>query len=889
MIRLDKRLLIAAWMLLTAAMASAQAVTEASAPAADELHAAPLQRGWMLQSGCIEKSDGDRISSPEYRPDPGAPWLPALVPGTVLGAQVAAGVFRDPYFGMNLRSIPGTDYPIGKIFGYQPMSSSSPYRCPWWYRVEFTARSQSGRIERLHFDGINYRANIWLNGKQIANGDDVAGAFRAYDFDITKVLNADGRNVLAIEVFAQTEKDLGIDFLDWNPAPADKNMGLWRGVSLKSSGAVTMEHPEVITRFAADDLSEAELTIIADVANHSAEPVTATIAANAGGHTVAQAITLAAMESKSVRFDPEHFAQLRWKNPPLWWPYQYGEPHLESLQLTARVNGRLSDESSSAFGVREVDSFLNKDGFRQFRINRRNILIRGAGWTPDLLYREPAGRIEQELEYVRALRLNTIRLEGKMGTDVLLDLADRMGILVIAGWECCDYWQKTDKWNERDRTIATASQQGQISRLRGHPSVLAWLNGSDEAPAAAIEQAYLNVLKERDWNDPIVSAAAAWDSPISGKSGVKMTGPYDYVPPEYWYLDQDRFGGAYGFNMETSPGAAPPIAASIRRTLPEASWWPIDEQWNYHAALGKFARYDSFTEAMDATYGKASTLEDFTLKAQLMTYDGERAMFEAYSARKYRATGVVQWMLNNAWPSFFWHLYDYYLVPGGGFFGTRKANEPLHIQYRYDDREVCIVNATLHAHSGLHAKVRLVRLDGTVLSSTDTTASVDADGVANLFAIPTQNATTFLKLQLRDSESTLVSDNFYWLPAKLAEMNWDKTTYVRTPALHYADMRDLHSLPAAELRVMPKPGRHEGEAEVEIYNPGKTIAFFVELRAVKAGSDEDIVPIFWSDNYVSLLPGERRTLTINGLGSPDSVEFKMSGWNIAPKTFRISR
>ena len=868
-------------------MATANAQSKAGTQAIPG-HSASFLEGWKLQSGCVEKSTGDRISSPEYRADAANPWLPALVPGTVLGAQVAAGVFRNPYFGMNLRGIPGTEYPIGKIFGYLPMSSSSPYRCPWWYRVEFTARPEIGRIEWLHFDGINYRANIWLNGKLIANSDYVAGAFRAYDFDITTALRADGRNVLAVEVFAQTEKDLGIDFLDWNPAPADKDMGLWRGVSLESSGAVTVRHAEVFTHFAEDDLSEAGLTIIADVANHTTEPVTATIAANAGGHTVSQSIKLGAMEARSVRFDPEHFAQLRWKNPPLWWPYQYGEPHLESLHLTARVNGAPSDECFSAFGIREVNSFLNKDGFRQFRINRRDILIRGAGWTPDLLYREPANRIEQELEYVRALRLNTIRLEGKMGSDALFDLADRMGILVIAGWQCCDYWQKTDKWNERDRAIAVASQESQISRLRGHASILAWLNGSDEAPVPSVEQSYLTVLKERDWNDPVLSAAADVNSPVSGKSGVKMTGPYDYVPPEYWYLDHDRFGGAYGFNMETSPGAAPPIASNIRRTLPESSWWPIDQQWKYHAALEKFAQYDSFTEAMDATYGKASSLDDFTLKAQLMAYDGERAMFEAYSARKYRATGVIQWMLNNAWPSFFWHLYDYYLVPGGGFFGTRKANEPLHIQYRYDDREICIVNATLRAHSSLHAKAQLLRLDGTVLSSMEATSSVVADGVADLFAIPAQSATTFLKLQLWDSKGALVSDNFYWLPAKVAEMNWDKTTYVRTPALHYTDMRDLHSLPVAELRVLPKPGSHEGEAEVEVYNPGKVIAFFAELRAVKIGTDEDIAPIFWSDNYVSLLPGERRMLNVSGLGSLESVAFKVSGWNVSSTTFRLS-
>lgn len=312
----------------------------------------------------------------------------------------------------------------------------------------------------------------------------------------------------------------------------------------------------------------------------------------------------------------------------------------------------------------------------------------------------------------------------------------------------------------------------------------------------------------------------------------------------------------------------------------------MDLQWNYHAGLGKFAQLDHFTQAMNATYGPANSLDEYSLQSQLLAYDGERAMFEAYSAHKYHATGVVQWMLNNAWPSFIWHLYDYYLVPGGGYYGTRKANEPLHIEYRYDDRTICIVNSTLQTHQALQATARLVALDGSPILTQKSTASIEADGIAGLFTLPEQKTTTFLKLELRDDNGRLISENFYWLPAHLAEMDWPKTTYVYTPAIHYADMRDLHSLPPSSVKIHAT--RNVREISITLENRGKSVAFFLALHAVKAGTDEEITPIYWSDNYISLFPGESRTLTLHNLPAAEKVDLKLAGWNQASITYPLS-
>jgi exo-1,4-beta-D-glucosaminidase len=838
----------------------------------------PLHTGWKLQSGCTVKSSGEEISRPDYRL---SGWIDAVVPGTVLGSQVAAGVFPDPFFGMNLRKIPGMDYPIGNIFGYLPMSENSPYRCPWWYRTDFTSTGAAGKLTWLHFDGINYRANLWLNGKQMANSDQVAGAYRSYDFNISPYLKH-GSNVLAVEVFAETEHDLGLDFIDWNPEPADKTLGLWRGVSVETTGQVTLRHPGVSTHFTDDSLTEAALHITADVANQAEHPLSVTVTMAIGsGRVLQQRIELAAKETRSVSFDD------RVRKPTVWWPYQYGDPHLERLRVAVDVNGAESDAKTIRFGIREVQSSLNDQGFLQFRINRRSILIRGGGWDPDLFYREPRERLRQEFEYVKHMNLNTIRLEGKLGSEDLFDLADEMGILVMAGWQCCDFWQKPDEWTAQDHEIANASLYSQISRLRAHPSMLVWLNGSDEMPSPQVEKDFLAVLKERNWAEPVLNSAADRTSTISGPSGVKMTGPYDYVPPEYWYVDKNHLGGAFGFNAETGPGAAVPGLESIRRTLPRESWWPINEQWNYHAASSKFAQYENFGAGMSATYGPATSLENYVLKAQVMAYDGERAMFEAYGANKYHSTGVIQWMLNNAWPSFFWHLYDYYLAPGGGYFGTRKANEPLHIQYRFDDRKVVVVNSTLTGYQGLRATAKVVDLESKPQFTQESSFDVAADGVAAAFAIPEQNATVFLQLALHDGQNRLVSDNFYWLPTKLAEFDWKKSSYVNTPALSYADMRDLAALPSAGVQVSARSGSRPGEIAVEVRNSGKTVAFFTHLRAVKKGTDDEVVPVFWSDNFVSLLPGDTRDLTVSGLGDA-AVEIKVDGWNVEPQTVLIA-
>src|SRR5579864_7352690 len=537
-----------------------------ASPKADPETKLALHEGWSLQTSAKVDAKGEVISTPQFAPKG---WHEATVPTTVVSALVKDKTLPDPYFGTNLRSFPGVTYPIGANFSNIAMASDSPYAVSWWYRKQFALpAAYKGKTIWLKFDGINYRANIWLNGKQIASSDDVAGAWRTYEFNVTDAAKPGAENVLAVQAWAPTEHDLAITFVDWNPAPPDKNMGLWREVYLTTSGPVALRYPTVVSKLNAPANDSAQLTVTAQVKNGTNQPVKGMLKGQIENVTFEQDVELAANEAKDVTFTPDKFSQLVFSNPRLWWPAQMGTPNLYKLSMQFEVDGAVSDQSHSEFGIREITSDLNSVGGRAFHINGKNILIRGGGWTPDMMLRETSQRLQDEMRYVKDMGLNTVRLEGKLETEEFYDLADRQGILVMAGWCCCDFWERWPRWQPKDFDIAKESLRDQIYRLRSHPSLVMWLNGSDNAPPPDVEQMYLDVEKDLFWPNPVVSSATGKKTTVTGDSGVKMTGPYEYVAPAYWEEDTPQgqpgrkqcnpggCGGAYGFNTETSMGPA---------------------------------------------------------------------------------------------------------------------------------------------------------------------------------------------------------------------------------------------------------------------------------------------------------------------------------------------
>ncbi len=848
-----------------------------------------LADGWAIQSSANVEASGAELSQPGFST---AGWHPATVPSTVVAALVADGTYPDPYFGMNLRSLPGADYPIGKIFSKLPMPEGSPFRSSWWFRTEFATSGAFSEAPVLHFDGINYRAEIWLNGERLADPGEIAGAYRTYELDVTGRLRSEGLNALAVEVFPPQVDDLAITWVDWNPMAPDKAMGIWRDVYLTHSGPVSLRHPHVVSDLDLPGLDVARLTMSVEVRNTTDRPASGMLKARIDSLRMSEPVSLQPGEERTVVLTPERYPQLVVRRPELWWPIHMGPQNLHNLELSFEIDGVASDRVHSRFGIRKITSELTAEGHRLFRVNGRPVLVRGAGWTPDMMLRFSPERMASELAYVRDMGLNTIRLEGKMEPESFFELTDELGILVMAGWVCCSHWERWDNWSDEDYGIAMESLRSQIRRLRQHPSLLVWLNASDMPPPAKVEKGYLEVLDELRWPNPVLSSASAKPAEYSGPSGVKMNGPYEWIPPSYWLSDDGKHGGAWGFATEVGPGPVVPPLESLREMLPESSLWPIDEQWLFHAGSGRFDNLDIFTEALTARYGTPTDAPDYAFKAQLLAYDGLRAMFEAYARNKYTATGVIQWMLNDAWPSMIWHLYDVYLRPGGAYFGAKKALEPIHVQYSYDDRSVVIVNGFNRILDEVNVSAQIYDLEMRQRFSKQLAVNVPEDSASRAFVVPEiddLSTTYFLQLTLEDSGGALLSRNFYALSTQTDVLDWNASTYYHTPVKTHGDLTGLVTLPTVELTMSAthEIQGNEGVTVVNLENPTEHLAFAVHLRLTAGEGGSEILPILWQDNYFPLLPGESRQIEArydrsNLAGQRPTVV--LDGWNMISAT-----
>jgi exo-1,4-beta-D-glucosaminidase len=398
--------------------AAAAVAAEPGGAAGDETSRFALHGIWRMQSSCVDKSPGDAISTVGFADKQ---WHKAEVPGTVVGALVEDKTLPDPDFGTNLKSFQGADIGGEEPFSNRDMPANSPYRCSYWFRMEFESPRDAGSRESwLSFLGINYRANIWLNGKKIADRGDVVGAYRTYEFRVRELLNKSGHNALAVEVFAPEKNDLGLTWVDWNPTPPDKDMGIWREVYLTTTGAVTLRAPFVSSKLDSD-YKTAALTASAELRNTTDHVMNAVLRTDIGGVMASQTVELAAGEVRIVRFAPEQFPQLKLPHPKLWWPYQMGEPYLYTAKFSVEEAKEISDSATMHFGIREVTSELTPSGGRLFKVNGKRVLIRGAAWAPDMMLRWSSKKLDADLAYTRDMGLNTIRLEGKVDREEFFD------------------------------------------------------------------------------------------------------------------------------------------------------------------------------------------------------------------------------------------------------------------------------------------------------------------------------------------------------------------------------------------------------------------------------------------------------------------------------------
>jgi exo-1,4-beta-D-glucosaminidase len=881
------------------------------ANAVDSPNITEISKGWRMTSA--SNIPDDSATSEAGYDD--SHWYPVKhMPATVLQVLEDNAVYPNLYFGMNLTK-PG-----------------DLWKQDWWYRTTFTA--PAGReVYSLILDGINYRADLWVNGHKIANRSQIVGMYRQFELNVTEFIHP-GVNVLAVKITperaltGENGVELGDSWLDWInwkyigshdaehhidiPFVPDRNAGVWKRVYLSSTDAVTIRHPYVATDLPLPATSPASLTVYCDVSNHSSRPVSGTLSGEItrpGKPAIRfqKSVSLYRAEVREVVITPADFSGLAVINPDLWWPYLWGQPNLYHLQLDFTVDGKPSDSQSINFGIRKITQQHDADkafpdlgnvGNFYLQINGRDYLIRGGVYSPDLLFRSDPERDRTIMQYVKDLGLNLLRWELKIADDSMIERADREGMPVMLGWMCCAQWEHWDLWSAEDHWVARASLRARIRELRSHPSVVIWANGSDGLPPDPVLSDYHQILRESHWQNAVVDTVSHVNR---SSSGIHMAGPYVWRPPYYWF--SEKYGPARGSSAEEGDNETIPPLESLKKFIPADKLWPINEYWFFHSGANEGNNtLESIQRVLNHRYGPSSNTAEFSKKAQLAHYEDVRAQYETYATHWDNRKMTVHWMMNNPWPSLFGHLFDYYFKQGGGYFGAKKALRPLTVVWDYyatGDRssaKVYVVNQTSEPRE-LKVSLAFYNLDGTrkffkEVNAFRIRAQTSAEA-ATVGRIPGLDSTYFVRCELRDENDNLLIDNVYWASATDDDLgDPSKDEQFKTDLARWADMSALNTMPTGNVDVSSNLAWNEekGVATITLANNSEHVAFFLRAEVTKGINGEELLPISYDDNYVTVFPHEKRTIAASfsrSLLRGQPLNLRVEGYNVESKAYPL--
>ena len=790
---------------------------------------------WELQRASEVTASGEEISTLGYKPEN---WIVATVPGTVLSSYKNIGAIADLNYADN-----------------QLQVSESFFWSNFWYRDEFEV-PEGFKQDRLflNFDGINWKADVYLNGKKLGRID---GAFMRGKFDVTDLV-VPGKNVVAVKIFrnnhigAIKEKNkqstdfnggiLGADNptfhatigWDWIPTVRGRNIGIWNDVFLTSTGKVTVADPLVTSVLPLPDTTSATLTAEVIVKNHDANTVNGTLEGKVGDITFQQPVFLAAGEEKTVVFDVKDFPQLKMENPRLWWPKGYGAPNLYDANFTFKVDGKVSDAKDFKVGIRQM-TFNEDNHILSLFINGRRFIGRGGNWgfsESNLNYR---GR-EYDIAVAYHADMNFTMMRnwvGMIGDEELYEACDRHGIMI---WQ--DFWlaNPADGPDPYYPEMFIANAEDYVKRIRSHASIGLYCGRNEGFPPEQIDKALRRIIKEDHPDIHYISSSA--DDVVSGH------GPYRMLPAkEYFTLKtgNDKFHSERGMpNVMTYE--------SMLRTFSPEGIWPQDNEWGMHDYTREGAQgCTSFNEIIAKGYGEPQNAKEFAELAQWVNYDGHRSLFESRSQNR---KGLLMWMSHSCWPSMVWQTYDYYFEPTAAYFAIKKASEPLHIQWNPATDEVEVVNYSAGTHKGLTAKVQVLNMDASVAWEKETTVDSNEDTTDKCIKLEfpeNLSKVHFIKMTLTE-DGKVVSDNFYH--RSLEENN-------------YQDLRQLAKVALQSATTVDKNADGTWSAVSVIENKTSTPALMIRFNVVGGKDDQQILPVFYSDNYFSLLPGEKKEVRMS--------------------------
>lgn len=847
-------------------LARSARVTLVMLAAAVALHAAPAPQpvagGWQLQDAAKVTASGATLSTLGYQPKG---WYAATVPGTILTTLVNNHVYPEPLYGENNRPerIP-----------------ESLARSSWWYRttVEVPASYQGQHIW-INFDGINYASEIWINGTRLGT---TRGAFLRGRFEITKYVAAGQSAAIAVHVSPQPNpgnphehtlrSGMGLNggvtaidgptFLatigwDWIPAIRDRNTGIWQKVYLSATGPVVLRDPLVTTDLPLPRTDSADLTVQATLENVTSAPVTGTLQGTIESIHFEKKITLAPHSTRTVHLTAKDTPALHMDRPRLWWPNGYGPANLYDLHLGFTADQKESDAQQIRFGVRKITYSVPGTDTLTISVNGVRVFIRGGDWGMDeAMKRIPRERLDAEIRMHKFANINLIRnWVGQSTGEDFYSLCDQYGILV---WDEFFQPNPSDGPNPTDLATYIANVRDKILRYRNHPSIMLWCARNEGFPPPEIDARLRKLMAE-------LEPVRRYQPSSTDGAGVRSNGPYNWREPRAFYKVTDDY-----FKTETGTMSVPTLE-SIHGMMPAKDWDTINDDWAEHDFARGASHGDTYAQQLAARYGAVANLADFVRKAQLMNYEAYRAMYEGRNAGLFAPnTAVITWMSNPAQPSFVWQFYHHDLEPNAALFAVRSAGELDHIQLNEADGRIQVINNRPTALENATARVIVYNLDGSVASdkTLPITAAPDAATSLGTLALPeTLTPVHFVALELKNAAGGLLSRNFYWQGTK------DQPDALAA----------LNQMPKVALDVKAASRDENGRrlVTVTVTNPTAHIALMAHLQLRRA-SGERVLPVFYSDNYLTLLPGETRTVTIDAAledfkGEPALVAF--DGWN----------
>jgi hypothetical protein len=887
---------------------------------------------FSLQSSSLITSSGEEISTAQYKSD--IYWFPVKVPSTVLTGLVANGIYPDPYSGLNNMLIPDASDEFNKKYNLEQFSfipdEPNPWKKPYWYRSIFRIPAgDKGRHFQLIFKGINYRAAVWVNGKQVADSSEMSGMFAEYSLDISDMIKAGEDNALAVKIYPldypglpATEQlealgdfypnggptgDIGKNVTmlcsvgwDWMPPVRDRNMGIWLPVYLRTSGTVTISYPKLVTDLPnLPDTGMAKISLYLTLINHSRGNENGNLAVtitpeNFRGKSVrfSKAVEIAGKGSTVIDLDGTDTEALNISKPVLWWPNGYGRPDLYRIKLQYSNSSGISDDTSFVFGIRTVSTkAVNVNGSwrRDFFVNGNRIHITGGAWVPDMMLNRDSLRYDYEMHLCQNGNINLVRIWGGGVTpcDEFFEAADRYGLLV---WS--DFWITGDTQGEfkgspdwpfesevfRRNVIST------ILRIRNHPSLLVWTGGNEGHARRELYDLMRNSIIELDGTRPFIPSSSGfarlpegWPGswPDNLPTGVYSGGPYTWQDPKNYYT-RAIAGRDWIFKDET--GIPSMVTYDILpKVIPNLVWdktlpFPLNHSWGYHDAATGNGKWDLYYKEAVRRYGEPRSMKDFCDKMQLMNAIGYQGIFEAAGHKLNDIGGVMLWKLNAAFPSVVWQVYDWFLQTNAGYYFMQNACEPLHIQLNLSNMKVMIINRKYKPAPALIAQIEVYSTESKSLFKEEAFFNLGPSEVketTSLNSIREKNeGILFVVLNLKDNDDRIISHNVYWLSSD-------------------GNYKAISNLPETSVTVkLLKQGQSKSDKKytISVTNNSGKLAFFIRSQLMAEG--EEVLPSYWSGNYFTLAPSESRMLTVscplaklNGM-VPD---IKISGWNVNEK------